>query len=118
MVTIALLKYLVEERGIPLLDVYLAYDCDGPGAKAFQNNVGHLLRGTGIEVRPVHGLLPDEIQRVLPPYDPKLYGDGGPCEGVRVDLNDVLRSPEFSHYAHQSGYLGIREMQLGNWRGN
>ncbi len=100
---IALLQFL-KEKGLPLDTVILEYDFDGPGAGAYQKNAAAITAHIkDITIQPVHTVLPEEIAVKLPPPDPVCFVSGGSHEGMKLDLNDLLRSEEIgAKYAFMS----------------
>jgi hypothetical protein len=75
--------------------VVFALDFDAAGANAFGKKRERLIAEfPGLEVVPVHDLLPDDVRRIIPPFDYNLFKAGGKYEGFKLDLNDLIKSHE------------------------
>jgi hypothetical protein len=122
---IALLRWLgvkgddeVQEGGMhkQLRSVILGFDFDGPGAKSyFKKSETLRVEFPGLEVRPIHEVLPPDVVSLVPAYDVKLFEKGQAMDGFALDLNDFIKEHDDS-WAGNNGInneLAVRIKEVG-----
>jgi hypothetical protein len=81
-----------SELGMDIKKIVLSFDFDEPGATIFVKRK-ELFQSEfpEVEVTSVHEYLPDDIRRILPEFDPKIFAEGKEFFGFKLDLNDILK---------------------------
>ena len=91
----------MRKAGYEIDNLVLAYDFDEAGAKKFIQFQKEIQQLTGVNVVPVHDIVPADIREALPLYDEKEMKR----LTTKIDLNDLIQQPGLTHYAYNKEEL-------------
>ncbi|PJA14373.1 hypothetical protein COX64_02170 [Candidatus Dojkabacteria bacterium CG_4_10_14_0_2_um_filter_Dojkabacteria_WS6_41_15] len=91
----------LRKAGYEIDNLVLAYDFDEAGAKKFIQFQKEIQQLTGVNVVPVHEIVPADIREALPLYDEKEMKR----LTTKIDLNDLIQQPGLTHYAYNKEEL-------------